>query len=286
MTADARRRRRDIGAKPNHERWMIPHLDMITLLLCVFIVLFAQSVQNVSKVKAMAAAMLHAFGGTGPALVAGAAASRGIMNHQPAPIPKPLESPHTAPRRQTTVAPVPGHGSQPRQIINQLMQKDIEAQILAIQKLRRDLTKMLQPQMDKGEVSLLAKSLSLRIRLNAQILFPTGRAALTPDAQTLLTTIAQVLSAIPPGYEITVQGYTDDKPISTSRFSSNWALSAARAVSVVLLFRQNKVPGEELSAQGFSKYRQVSPNVTPAGRSANRRVEIYIEAPNARRSHG
>lgn len=264
---------------------MIPHLDMITLLLCVFIALFAESMLNISKVRAVAASMIKAFGGASSVQASISSGSKGIMNQQPAAVPKPKESPHRADKRQTTIQPVIGQGVEPKQIIAQKMQKDIEAQILAIDKLHQELEKMLHSQIEKGEVSILAHTLSLRIRVNATILFPNGQANLTPPAQKLLTTIAGVLATIPPGYQITVQGYTDDRPIHTRQFSSNWALSAARSVSVVELFAAKSIPGDEMSAEGYSKFRPLASNDTATGRSANRRVEIYIAAPNASRQH-
>ena len=149
----------------------------------------------------------------------------------------------------------------------------------AMAKLRQNLQQLLAPQIADKQIALIEQPLSLRIRLNAQILFASGQAALTPAAQNLLNPLADTLAKLPTGYLVTVQGYTDDRPIHTATMTSNWDLSTARAVSVVHLFEDRSVPGESLSAEGFSKYRPVSENDTEAGRAANRRVEILITTP-------
>jgi chemotaxis protein MotB len=149
----------------------------------------------------------------------------------------------------------------------------------AMTKLRQNLQQLLAPQIAQQQIALIEQPLSLRIRLNAQILFASGQATLTPAAQNLLDPLADTLAKLPAGYLVTVQGYTDDRPIHTATMSSNWDLSTARAVSVVHQFEARGVPGESLSAEGFSKFRPVDDNDTEAGRAANRRVEILITAP-------
>ena len=149
----------------------------------------------------------------------------------------------------------------------------------AMTKLRENLQQLLAPQIAQQQIALIEQPFSLRIRLNAQILFASGQATLTPAAQNLLNPLADTLAKLPTGYLVTVQGYTDDRPIHTATMTSNWDLSTARAVSVVHLFEARSVQGEGLSAEGFSKYRPVNDNDTEAGRAANRRVEILITAP-------
>ncbi len=260
------RRRRDVGHKANHERWMISYADMLTLLLAVFIVLWATSNQNKYKLQEVAASILQAFQGTPPALIRLPASPHAPMHALPKPIARPVQAPQSP-------------QSQKPQILSRATQSELQPSLLAMQKLLKRLEGLLQPEIRKNRIDLLTTPLTIRIRLNAKILFENGQATLTSRAKAVLDPLAHVLAKIPPGYRITVQGYTDNVPIHTSAFPSNWQLSAARAMSVLLLLRAASVTGRSLSAEGFGQYHPIASNRTSAGRAANRRVEILITAP-------
>lgn len=282
--SNRRRRRRDVGHKPNHERWMISYADLLTLMLAVFIVLYATKAQNTSKMKALAASMMEAFSGTPPAIVSRPSSPQGPMNNLPKSVTLPVQAP---PSPKTPMVP---HNvrhldnAQQRNIqrLSAREQRDLQPSILAIRRLRQKLEKLLQPEITKKNITINARPLEIKIRLNAKILFGNGKANLTAGAVRILAPVATTLSAIPPGYQISIDGYTDNQPIHTRRFPSNWQLSTARALSVLELFRANKVPGKALSAEGFSKYHPIASNGTAAGREKNRRVSIVITAPSGR----
>ncbi|HYW76227.1 MAG TPA: OmpA family protein [Gammaproteobacteria bacterium] len=248
--------------KDDSERWMISYADLLTLMLAFFIVLYSQSQLNVSRLKEIAKGMIIAFHGNPAVLMHNSHSGSGILKHHASPVPKPLPSPMT---------PHMGHKAA----------HQIELRVGALQQAEAQLKKVLQPLLQSQQVELARHPLSLRIRLNAKILYPSGKAVLTPSAQTLLKKIAGVLNQIPHDYPIVIQGYTNSRPIHTSRFPSNWELSAARAVSVVHLFLANGFPGKQLSAQGFSKYHPLKSDDTRQGLRVNRRVEIVIKAPVA-----
>lgn len=269
MSEVIRRRRRSHQEKANHERWMISYADMLTLLLAFFILLWSAASVNKAKLMQEAAGMLEAFEGRPPMLIAAPSTPRGMEHAEPKPVPRPLESVHAP------AAPIKAA----KPILSRDEQKRIAPIVNAMAKLRKTLEHLLAPQIAQHQISLAEQPLSLTIRLNAQILFASGQAVLTQDAKKIMGPIGDVLAKLPSGYLITVQGYTDDRPIHTSLFSSNWELSTARAVSVVQLFRLRQVPGSALSAQGFSKFKPVASNDTESGRAANRRVEILITAP-------
>lgn len=276
-----RRARRDEGHKPNHERWMVSYADLLTLLLALFIVLYATSAQNTSKMKQMAASMMLAFSGTPPALISKPASSHGPMHNLPKPVPLPLQAP-SAPmtlRLPEALRHLLQTRTPATQRLDAQMQKDLQPKIAAISKLRLKLQALLKPQIEARTISVTSTPLSIKIRLNAKILFTNGDATLTPGAAKILTPLAKTLSTIPAGYRISIHGYTDNKPIHTAQFPSNWQLSTARALSVVMLFRQHGVPGEALSAEGFSKYHPIASNDSAEGRQQNRRVSIVISAP-------
>lgn len=247
--------------KDDSERWMISYADLLTLMLAFFIVLYSQSMLNVSRLKQIAKGMIVAFHGNPAVLMHQGHGGSGILRHHSSPLPKPIPSntPH----------------------LGQNVAHQIDLRAGALQKAESELKKVLHPLMQTQQVKLSRHPLSLRIRLNAKILYPSGKAKLTPSAQSLLTKIAGVLAKIPHDYPIVIQGYTNSRPIQTTRFPSNWELSTARALSVVHLFLGNGFPGEQLSAQGFSKYHPLKSDNTPEGLRVNRRVEIVIKAPMA-----
>ncbi len=116
---------------------------------------------------------------------------------------------------------------------------------------------------------------TVRIVLTGDLLFDSGEAALKEEAKLSLAKVAQVLKAS--RYAINVVGHTDDVPVSSARFPSNWELSASRASAVAsYLIAEMNIPAEQLSVTGYSSQRPRRPNTSPEGRAANRRVEIII----------
>lgn len=275
--SNLRRPRRDADHGPNHERWMVSYADLLTLLLALFIVLYATTAQNTSKLKEMAASMMKAFAGQPPALVSKPASPKGPMHNLPAPTKLPVEAP-AVPQNVHHLA------RWPQQRLSQRQQEALQPSIAAISDLDKKLYTLLQPQIQAKTISISSTPLTIKIRLNAKILFANGAATLTKAADKLLAPLAKTLSNIPKGYQIAIHGYTDDKPIHTTQFPSNWQLSTARALSVVMLFQDQGVAGEALSAEGFSKYHPIASNDTNDGRQQNRRVSIVISAPKPKPS--
>jgi len=144
----------------------------------------------------------------------------------------------------------------------------------------------LLPELRRLERSLLIEGLAddievetsdegVAFRISAPFLFPSGEAVLKADTQGLLTQLADFFTHF--GYEVQIEGHTDTVPISTPRYPSNWYLSAARAVAVAGVLQRLGVPPERLSATGFGEYRPIADNTTAAGKTKNRRVEIFLK---------
>ncbi len=150
----------------------------------------------------------------------------------------------------------------------------------ALQQVQFKLQGMLAPLVQQKEVSMSSDPLTLTISFNASALFQTGQATLMPAAAQVLGNVADKLKALPDPFTIVIQGYTDNQPIATAQFPSNWSLSAERAVSVVALFGTKGIDGARLSAQGFGQYAPFASNATAAGRAQNRRVVVVIHAPD------
>jgi chemotaxis protein MotB len=311
---------RRVRKKPNHERWVISYADLMTLLLALFVVLYAASTRNTVKMAQEARSLVEAFHGENPAVIQMQGAEQGIMHHQPSPVPKPVEHPaphvphlqtvatrtapaspyvkparhaeevieHPAPpaplvrpmQAQSPQSPQPPQPPQPR--LSYEVAQRLAADALALQHVREQLESLLQPLTSAHEVTIEATPLTLTISLDAAVLFDTGKASLLPDAAKLLTSVAGSLKTLPEPFSIHLQGYTDNQPIHTAQFPSNWSLSVERAVSVVQLFSDQGIDGTRLAAEGFGEFAPIAPNDDEAGRAKNRRVLIVIRAPDVK----
>ncbi len=127
----------------------------------------------------------------------------------------------------------------------------------------------------EGLVEITPTEEGVYFRLSNPLLFDLGKANLKPVVYGILSQIANMLRKAP--CEVIVEGHTDNLPIHTPQFLSNWELSAARALSVVKYFAyQEKIPPARLTAVGYGEYRPIAPNISDEGRSKNRRVEIFV----------
>jgi len=300
--------------KPNHERWVISYADLMTLLLALFVVLYASSTQNKFKMEQEARSLVAAFRGSAPTVVQLKAADQGVMRHQPSPIPKPLEHPapraphlpavriHTAP--QSPPSKLPTHAQEavrhpappappvtpqpvtepvpPQPQLNYQLSEQLAAEALALERVRDQLASLLEPLTSAREVTIQSTPLTLTISLQASVLFNSGKATLLPAASRLLTSISGSLKTLPQPFTIHLDGYTDNQPIRTAQFPSNWSLSVERAVSVIEIFSERGLSGRRLAAEGFGQYAPIADNTSAAGRSKNRRVVIVIRAPDVK----
>jgi len=233
------------------ETWLIPYADLLTLLLALFIVLYAVSSVNISKFQEMTKAFNIAFNGGFSVLDKTSAIETGTVQD--------------VTNRQKRH---PDDGKT-RQQLQQEEQQNFE-------KLKKQLDKYIQQNglVTQLETQLNQSQLLITIRDNA--LFPSGSAAVKPDAQVLAVAIGQMLQQYP-DYDILVTGHTDNEPINTAEFPSNWELSSKRAINFMKILLQNKAfDPKRFSATGYGEFRPVDTNDTEAGRSKNRRVEVSI----------
>jgi chemotaxis protein MotB len=131
-----------------------------------------------------------------------------------------------------------------------------------------------QPLIDNHQIALHRTKYWLEIEIRTDILFSSGMARLQPAATPILERVAAVLA--PYHNPLRVEGFTDNRPIRTSTFPSNWELSAARAATVARLFSDHGVDPDRLGILGWSQYRPLASNATAAGRNRNRRVTILV----------
>jgi chemotaxis protein MotB len=127
---------------------------------------------------------------------------------------------------------------------------------------------------DVNLVSIKRNDYWIELEMNSEMLFLSGEAQLSKKAQPVLNKIAEVINALPNA--INVEGHTDDKPINTLKFPSNWDLSSARATSVVQEFVKEGINPSRLSAIGYGEFHPIADNKLEEGRFKNRRVTLTL----------
>jgi chemotaxis protein MotB len=140
----------------------------------------------------------------------------------------------------------------------------------------KQLTQQFQRMIDSGRLKVTFRRGRMIVELPAQVLFPSGSAELTDEGGKSLGEVARILRTMP-NRRFIVAGHTDNVPVATERFASNWELSSARAVKVTAELIRGGLRPEQLVAAGYSEYDPVARNVTDAGRQKNRRIEIILE---------
>ncbi len=272
-------------AKPNHERWMISYADLLTLLLALFIVLYATETPNKNKMVAEEAGFLRAFHGTPLPIVQAQSANQGIMKASVTAVQRPSEPTPTRHDDSKSVQKNEDsqHIPQKREHstnLNPQILHQMEQNMDRLQGIKNQLQQLLMPLIKDGHVSINNTPLTLTIRLNASVLFKSGDATLTPEADKILAQIGQNMTNLPAPFSIIVQGYTDNQAIQSPIYPSNWQLSADRAGSVVQLFQKIGIDGGQMAAEGFGEFSPIAKNDNPKDMALNRRVEIVIHAPD------
>lgn len=232
------------------ETWLIPYADMLTLLLALFIVLFAVSTVDAAKFEEMANSFKSAFNG-----------GTGALDYTSPPAPIEKTSIPTAERSLTPVDDKPEESALDWMQLEEIKKK-IDAYIE-----EKNLSSSLQ-------TTLTESGLIITILDNA--LFDSGSAAVKEDGKVLAKEISQLLITDPPR-NIIIAGHTDNVPIKNSDFASNWELSAHRSINFMnLLLENDKLDPQKFSQAGYGKYHPVASNDTAKGRAKNRRVEVKI----------
>ena len=267
----------------NHERWLVSYADFITLLFAFFVVMYAVSSVNEGKFRVLAQSMMVVFRTMDPhsakpiqvASMVGASAQQAVgqpsaTNHSVAPDLRPMPSMvlQRAPRALVTLA----RGDNPSEKVSATDPESSTDPNLTkvVAKLQAYLSELIKADL----VNLRSNSLWVEVEIKNNILFDSGSAIVNPEAQEPLAKIAEVLREVP--NRIQVEGFTDNRPINTPVYPSNWELSAARAANVVNLLMKNGVRPERMSAVGYGEFQPIADNGTEQGRMQNRRVVLVI----------
>ncbi len=167
-------------------------------------------------------------------------------------------------------------GSEYRRLQQRLDQlAAVEREVRERNRIYQEVLGKFQSLIDAGQLSVSISRGRMVINLPQDILFQSGSATVGRDGRETIAQVAKVLADLP-DRSFQVEGHTDNVPISTARFPSNWELSTARALSVVRLLVRGGVPPENLSGAGYGEYQPVASNDDAAGRRRNRRIEIVM----------
>lgn len=254
-------RRRKVEEHVNHERWLVSYADFITLLFAFFVVMYSISSVNTGKYRV--------FSDT-------------------------LESQFSEPVR----TPDPIGNQSNNEDEKKLSKKDIleqvdkivevytppapsEETIETIKDISKKLHSKLEEQIEDEDIIIKEGEDWLELEIKSSVLFYSGEARLGKSAIPIIGKVADILR--PSKNLIQVEGFTDNNPINTSQFPSNWELSAARAASVVHLLDRYGLNPDRLSAIGYGQFKPIADNRTEKGRNDNRRVVLVILGKNDNR---
>jgi len=259
----------------NHEAWAIPYGDLVTLLLAFFVVMYAISTVNEGKYRVLSDSLVAAFQGSPKTLEpvqvgekqVGSGADIEISLVQQATLfgqPRSLLS--TFPAPASTVGDADGAPAS-----EHLPSRETTE---ALAKVADGVEQAMADLVEKDLLIVRRHDFWVEVEIRTDILFPSGSATLAPAAMQALGQLADTLAPFP--NPMRVEGHTDNRPINTPEFPSNWELSAARAASVVRLFTQRGIDAARLAVIGLGENRPSESNATMAGRNANRRVVLVI----------
>lgn len=248
------RRIRHAEEPADHSRWLISYADFITLLFAFFVVLFASSYRDRQTVKKLSQAIHIGFQELGAH--SGGERDYGVAYPDLPPDP-------------STYTP---------QVVHPAMAQSAAAVDLV--QLRKQLEDAIGQELKDHEVVMRVTPEGFVISLNELGFFNSGQAVLLPGAAAKIQRIARVLSLH--GLNLRVEGHSDNQPIHTAQFRSNWELSTARAMAVMtLLVDDSGFDPQKISVAGYGQYRPIADDATAEGRKLNRRVDLVVVATNS-----
>lgn len=263
----------------NHEAWAIPYGDLVTLLLAFFVVMYAMSSVNEGKYRVLSDSLAAAFRGSPrtlqPIQVGEKAVGSGadinmtivqqaMLNGQPRSMlePSPMRVSDVVSQGSRHASDTEYEAEHSSSAIQEL--ENVAAEV------EQAMSELIRDQM----IVVRRHGVWVEVEIRTDILFTSGVATLSPTAQSVLKQLALTLKPFPNA--IRVEGHTDNRPIKSAAFTSNWELSAARAASVVHLFTDAGMDPHRLAIVGLGEYRPAYPNDTEQNRNLNRRVLLVI----------
>jgi chemotaxis protein MotB len=280
------RRASRVAAPPDEsgQVWLVTYGDLLTQLLCVFVIMLAAllahrfsdgeraDLAGVTGRGVLTAPQVCVGGDCPPGGAPDEAPSPSAAVFEPVPAPAPAPVPPAA--AAPPAAPAAPPATSPVAVPTPPDGEPVDAWAQGV---ARWLWDAVEADAVRRDASVAVRDREVTVRVGDRVLFDLGRAELRPEAASLIAALGSRLAEL--GASVRVEGHTDDLPIATARFPSNWELSAARAASVVRALVAAGMPATRLAATGFAETRPVDPSGTDAARAANRRVEIVVLPP-------
>ncbi|MCX7709413.1 MAG: OmpA family protein [Clostridia bacterium] len=230
--------------KDTSERWLLTYADLMNLLLIFFIILYTMSQVDVAKFNQLAASLRAEFGNNATSsLIGDGGTNNSLIN---------LEA------------------NAPANVVPSKLEEQ------QIEEVKKEVTEMIEKENLKGSVEVTIQERGAVISIMEKVLFKSGSAEIEQDSKPTVEKIGNILKSITSN-QIKVEGHTDDDPIRTTQFPSNWELSSARATNVLrLLVDKAGINPKSISAVGYGEFRPKAENTSPENKAANRRVDIVI----------
>ncbi len=267
----------DGGEHESGERWLLTYSDMITLLLALFVVLFSISSVNVSKFVSLQQSLKAAFSGSilnGGSSILSAGADSTAKNS-----PNNTVIPAIVPLTPTVPKPTDKGASANQAQINALLKEaqnssQETSQFMALQQ-RLNAYAKAHGWSNQVKTQIQQRGLVVTV-LTDKLLFASGQDTLDPASYPLLNEIATLINLDTAQHPVSIEGYTDNVPISNSQFPNNWWLSSGRANVVLQYLLSRGVAASRLMSAGYGDQHPIASNATPQGQAKNRRVEIVF----------
>ncbi len=255
--ARRRTKRNFLDEDDNHERWLVSYADFVTLLFAFFVLMYSVSTVNNIEYESLSEALEEAF------------TNEKVEEVVETEVEEQAEEPGSA---ATTIEPI---------ILDNPVteeKRDLSEEILKerrfLQQISENFEDVLQPYIENDLVKVIRNDFWIELEMNSELLFVSGDAGFSSRAKPILEKIADLVRRMP--NIINVEGHTDDMPIDTMRFSSNWELSSARATSVVREFVNYGISPKRLAAIGYGEHHPVTENTNGENRKKNRRVVLVL----------
>ena len=242
----------------NTERWLVSYADFITLLFAFFVVMYSVSQVNEGKFKILSETLTDAF-------------------IQPERSLQPIQIGEVN-KADTATS---GENTYPNDYVEAETTEEIDE---SFKELRASLDESLSELVDAGLVKIRSNQNWIEIDMGSGLLFKSGEDILSENANLTLKTIVDTMNLKDRQHAIMIRGYTDNIPIKSKKFPSNWSLSSARAVSVLHKLEQAGLPSSLLTAEGYGEQQPIADNNTDAGKKQNRRVVMAISRLPPRKS--
>ncbi len=267
-----RRRREDIHI--NHERWLVSYADFITLLFAFFVVMYSISQVNDSKYRVLSDTFIEAFNQPTDSQT-NAEPSEQINPSND--VITPIDMGKTAQAttdQQETLAVISDQGEVTQTVSSVAASAETVTTSDELSQISDLVTEKFSQLINDQMIQVSSNELWLQIELKDSILFSSGSAEASEQAQKIFDGIALILKSY--SNPVQVEGFTDNIPINSAKYPTNWELSSARASAIVKYLASKGVAPERLSAVGYGEYQPVASNETDVGRAQNRRVAIMV----------